>query len=759
MSNQSEDIIAHNVESLLAKTAFATRGKHAKPIADATEPVPSEIAHHPEQPTTIPSSAIQSIEDRITHIENRLDDIRLKSTALIAAQKKQIDQLQSAGQQRSQRLHEFEDSFDQKYQSFVNATTNLAERIAQVSEQIPSFLDNQGQMSDRISGIQAGFALLQESSQEIRSALERQATETSEQLRTLKTEIASVTSQYQEPLRRLQEQLDDLSSLMTKQDAQTQTRLATFDTEQNAHRNELDNIIAQLSRGAEERNAQIKTLQDAFAALEAGLSRTNNQVNSNEKAITELVKHAEEEDKRSASLAQDTQAELSRITAQVNSNEKTITELVKHAEEEDKRLEAFGEHLKSAYSDTQETALRNRQSIEELTRHAQKCDALIKALGVQQQQDRESLTQAAADIAKDREKALEAIGIRMDASDATIQGVKDFLEALITERTENLARHLEANESALQIWSALVTELENRGRVQDDRIQEIKAQSQAILADLESLKAKDTVGQDQLVRVQEQVRAIQMQFEAIQADKSHRDQLREASLSPSDYFVFEDRFRGNEADVQRNQSRFLTLFKGCHHVLDIGCGRGEFLDLLIQSGIGASGIDMNPVMVEYCQKRGLRVAQADAFEFLENVEDALLDGVYCGQMIEHLTAEEQIAFVKLVYRKMRFNSYFVIETMNPMNLPTAATHFYTDMSHKRPVTPDGLGFLLSAVGFRKVQFDSLSETPQSEKLTPIALGTKPSPATRKLVEALNQNLDKLNCLLFAYRDFAAMALK
>ncbi|MCP5118920.1 MAG: hypothetical protein GY953_49545, partial [bacterium] len=100
-----------------------------------------------------------------------------------------------------------------------------------------------------------------------------------------------------------------------------------------------------------------------------------------------------------------------------------------------------------------------------------------------------------------------------------------------------------------------------------------------------------------------------------------------ASLEPPiDYLRFADRFRGTEGHVQRCQQVYLDEFRGRRHILDIGCGRGEFLQVLKDAGVAARGIDSSDELVRLCRSRGLEAEQADLFEHLAGVEEGSLDG-------------------------------------------------------------------------------------------------------------------------------------
>jgi 2-polyprenyl-3-methyl-5-hydroxy-6-metoxy-1,4-benzoquinol methylase len=225
------------------------------------------------------------------------------------------------------------------------------------------------------------------------------------------------------------------------------------------------------------------------------------------------------------------------------------------------------------------------------------------------------------------------------------------------------------------------------------------------------------------------------------------------------YFVFEEKFRGSTEDIKQRQSIFLEYFKNCQNVLDIGCGRGEFLSILKENSIGAKGIDINEDMVLYCQKNGFDVQKAEGLSYLRSLENKSLDGVFSGQVVEHLQPEELVNLVKLCYDKMKYGTYFIAETINPLCLSVFAASFYMDLSHVKPIHPETIKFLLESMRFRDIQFKFFSPFPESTKLSTLKISDSMSSEEKARLEAMNQNIEKLNSLLYSYQDYAVIAKK
>ncbi len=175
--------------------------------------------------------------------------------------------------------------------------------------------------------------------------------------------------------------------------------------------------------------------------------------------------------------------------------------------------------------------------------------------------------------------------------------------------------------------------------------------------------------------------------EKIAKSKEKRsDEMLSSQVTGLNYFIFEDRFRGSRNDTKAKQLKFVKYFEGCKNVLDIGCGRGEFLELLKDNGISGHGIDIDEDMVRYCRSRDLNVEKLDAVSYLNQLEDKSLDGIFIDQVVEHLDPDYLIKMIDLCYKKMLFGAYIIMETVNPLSLLSLA-NFYMDMSHKRPASP------------------------------------------------------------------------
>ena len=166
-----------------------------------------------------------------------------------------------------------------------------------------------------------------------------------------------------------------------------------------------------------------------------------------------------------------------------------------------------------------------------------------------------------------------------------------------------------------------------------------------------------------------------------------------------DYFMFEQRFRGSRAEIQRQQSIYLDLFLNRRRVFDLGCGRGEFVELLSERGVDVLGVDSQAEMVEFCRERGLRVVQEEIFAFLARLPHESAEGFFIAQVVEHLPPEKIVELLRLCASRLSRGGVLVAETINPQ-CPVALGNFYLDPSHVRPVPAELLRFICEESGLR-----------------------------------------------------------
>ncbi|HTI39462.1 MAG TPA: class I SAM-dependent methyltransferase [Vicinamibacterales bacterium] len=221
------------------------------------------------------------------------------------------------------------------------------------------------------------------------------------------------------------------------------------------------------------------------------------------------------------------------------------------------------------------------------------------------------------------------------------------------------------------------------------------------------------------------------------------------------YVGFEDQFRGSQEEIRGRLESYLPYFEGASDVLDVGCGRGEFLDLLRSRGISARGLDLNHEMVEVCRLRGLDVAERDVVSYLDALPDGAVGGLFAAQVVEHLEPGYLLRFLEAAHHKLRPGAPLVLETLNPACWVAFFESFIRDITHVWPLHPETLRYLVLASGFAEARIEYRSPVPPADKLQTIAASA--SAPLNDMVDVLNANIDKLNGRLFTFLDYAIVA--
>ncbi len=224
------------------------------------------------------------------------------------------------------------------------------------------------------------------------------------------------------------------------------------------------------------------------------------------------------------------------------------------------------------------------------------------------------------------------------------------------------------------------------------------------------------------------------------------------------YVELERRYRGTEEEIFERISIYLPHLKDRGEVLDLGCGRGEALELLREHGIAARGIDSSAEMVARCREKGLDVEKADLFGYLKSVEESSLGGVVSFHVIEHLPADSLDRLVRLAWRALKSSGVLILETPSPLSVVMAARNFWIDPTHQRPVHPASLEVTFREAGFEPVHRLDLHPFPDDQRLPEIDL-SRLAADQRDLADQVNRLRDLLDDLLFGARDFGMVGVK
>jgi SAM-dependent methyltransferase len=215
------------------------------------------------------------------------------------------------------------------------------------------------------------------------------------------------------------------------------------------------------------------------------------------------------------------------------------------------------------------------------------------------------------------------------------------------------------------------------------------------------------------------------------------------------YASFEDQFRGTRDDIRRRQAIYLPYVQEAKGgsalapIIDIGCGRGEWLELLRDEGLVAMGVDLNRIFLDGCRGLNLDVTEQDAIEFLRQRKRDSVGVVTSFHMIEHLEHRMLIALLDETFRVLRPGGIAIFETPNPRNVVVGSCNFYLDPTHKRPLPPELSRYLLEARGFSKVEVKELH----------------PCNTEQMVSEGVKEVKDMLNRMFYSSQDYAVIGRK
>ena len=344
-----------------------------------------------------------------------------------------------------------------------------------------------------------------------------------------------------------------------------------------------------------------------------------------------------------------------------------------------------------------------------------------------------------------------------------------FNAAIVEHLNRNVAAHRDTHAALERALPALRDSFDSLARFESLLIQFL--QTITPLADTHYREINDAITQLKSVTDVAQRTAMIAKREvekrsgaAPQTSAPEAPQAPEALQAPEQYVGFEDRFRGSEQEITARLTDYVPYFAGQSNVLDVGCGRGEFLALLKERGITAKGLDLNPEMIEVCHSRGLDATAGDARGYLRGLADESLGGLIAVQVIEHLQPSYLTEMLGLAFDKVRPGGRLVLETINPACWVAFFESFIRDLTHVKPIHPETLQYLLQASGFANVEIVYRAPIAPDGRLRRVAsrpehFGDATPDTLTELVSSFNSNVDRLNDRMFSYQDFAAIATR
>lgn len=220
-----------------------------------------------------------------------------------------------------------------------------------------------------------------------------------------------------------------------------------------------------------------------------------------------------------------------------------------------------------------------------------------------------------------------------------------------------------------------------------------------------------------------------------------------------DYVGFENQFRGSEDTILARQRMYVEYFLDATDILDIGCGRGEFLSLLSEQGIRARGVDINDHFVLTCREKGLQVDRLDALSALQESADGSLGGIVMNQVIEHIPFNQLVEIVALAYQKLKPGGLFIAETINPQSMIVFTEAYFLDPTHDRMIHPMTMQFLVGQCGFAESTIRYLSP------VDPAMFLKRKIDEFVQLNHQVEESYETLNNLVYGCREYAVIGRK
>lgn len=369
-----------------------------------------------------------------------------------------------------------------------------------------------------------------------------------------------------------------------------------------------------------------------------------------------------------------------------------------------------------------------------LVRHHQQLEAYTVS---QQQQIADHLNRTNKTLAELMEQSMTLNDRQvkeLSRADAAAAAHDDQLSRTLAEQTQRLGafqNHLVSQQSDLERQSAHLTEAKEWLRSQSAQLQDqeerLSEQSVRLTTSADELRREINSAVNKLQQTRRELimqeRRVSLLLEEARRSPENYDAARtqqilaaeENSLHDSFYASFEDLFRGTREDIRNRLRVHLATLNNAGitaNVLDIGCGRGEWLELLRDEGIAAAGVDLNRIFVEDCRARGLEVVQQDAIAHLRAIPDGSLRAVTSFHLIEHLPFKILVTLLDEILRTLRPGGCVIFETPNPENVMVGSHLFYTDPTHRNPLPSSTVEFLLEARGFNRIKITRLH--PQTE---------------------------------------------
>jgi len=323
----------------------------------------------------------------------------------------------------------------------------------------------------------------------------------------------------------------------------------------------------------------------------------------------------------------------------------------------------------------------------------------------------------------------------------------DLNQQCIINNHQNIQNNEEARYLLLQHINGIANDCELRDTALIHELYESRVEV------LELIEKIDKLPEDQLRQQEEFMLSV---FRAINGPDKEPvilpQSVERESTASFDYFKFENHFRGPREHVKKTLKQYMYYLSNKKHVIDLGCGRGELLELISEYNISAVGVDISREFVDWCNFNGHKAILGDAIDYLASVEENTTDAITGIQLAEHLDFDKLLELCSLAYKKLADGGVFIMETPNPSCLSIYANAFYLDPTHNKPVHPLLLKYIIENAGFSKVEL-VFSEHSKARNDLPFLK------ASAENINEFNNGVTVLSELLFGSQDYAVIAVK
>ena len=328
--------------------------------------------------------------------------------------------------------------------------------------------------------------------------------------------------------------------------------------------------------------------------------------------------------------------------------------------------------------------------------------------------------------------------IDLNLTDKLLELEQDYGKSLAILRDDLEATNFSSNKEKFDELNKLKSSSEKRFELINNQLNDTKAgleQVQAISSGLEKIVRKLN--------------------SLVEQSNNPKEDSKDIEIPSFDYLIFENRFRGPEELIKNRLKVYLDYFQDAPgKILEVGPGRGEFLELCQENQIDAYGVELDKGMFSYLNdKPGLEVVEGDGIKHLKELENASLGGLIATQVIEHLPYDVLKDFVQLSASKLAPGAKVIFETINPNSIVALTQHYFRDPTHVAPLHPDTMKFIFDVCGIEEIEILELEPFDEAAQMLKVDETSHMTPRWSHTVKQLNQNFDKLNSLLFGYQDY------